>query len=143
MFEEQKEKVGYSFAQRLESDYSRRQLCVIFLAASLGNLISWGIALFAPSDAADWFGMAFEISDSLFKYLLLFPLSFAFVMAYALLRLRTPPGDLNSIADTDAFSGYRASQDADRLRNIVLLSGAFAGLNIILLVFVVVLLGNQ
>ncbi len=142
MFEEQKEKVGYSVAQRLESEYSRRQLCVMFLAALSGNLISWGIALFAPSDAAEWFGLVFAISDSLFKYLLLFPLSFAFVMAYSLLRLRTPPGDLNSIADDDAFSRYRASQDADRLRNVVLLSGAFAGLNVILLVFVVVSLGD-
>ena len=138
MFEEQKERIGYTVAEKLEETHSRQRLFFILAASGVANILCWFAALLTPDSIAEWIAFAMDLSDKFFFYLLLIPLSFAFLFAYSACRLLPNKNPTSSIEDDDFFTGYRETQKKDNHRNIILVSGMVGAANAILLAVAVI-----
>lgn len=142
MFEEQKEKYAFKVSSVLEAKHSQPRLRALFIVGLLGNGLCWIAALFAPETVAKWVGLAADISGGFSKLLALVPLGFAFTMTYSICRLWPHKSAIDGIEGGAFMSRFRDGQQNERMRNIILISGAAGGLNVILFTLAVIWFGD-
>ena len=135
MFEEQKDRLTGSLASKIETERTRVGYIKLCLIGLTGTIFCWLAALFIPENVADGIALVLGASDTAKKYLLVIPLGFAFIAAFALCRMRRDKSAVARIDDSDFFSVYRDHQKSERLRNAILISGAVSGATVIALVF--------
>jgi len=64
MFEDQKERLGFKLAQKLDEEHGREHLRNLLLAGITGNLLCWSIAMLTPASIADWVSRAMHIGQN-------------------------------------------------------------------------------
>ena len=138
MIDRIKEDAGRSLSEFTDGDYSRNfYLRIIGIGAAI-NVFSWIAAFVTPEVIAEWVGLAIDISDKAKAYLLAVPFWSTFFVGYSMLRLRRYRNPTAVIADSDVFARYRDTERSGYLRNRILISLAFAALNVFALVLAVI-----
>lgn len=143
MFDEEKENFLYWLSTKLEQNYERKTIAKLFAIGLVGNILSWLIAFSVPIFISELISTLVNIVGKIGYYLLIVPFSFAFLIAFSILKLKVNKVERVLDEEKEFLDGYFENLWANDYRIIFLLSAAFGGLNCILLVFALVTFSTE